>query len=55
MNTVNEWARNIFTVIIAVSFIEILMPAGSMEKYLRYIFSIFILASILMPLMQFVS
>lgn len=44
MNAVTEWVKNIFIIIVAVSFIEVLVPTGNMEKYVKYIFSLIILA-----------
>lgn len=54
MEAVSEWVKSVFTVIVAISFIEILMPPGNMEKYVKYIFSICILATILLPLAKMV-
>ena len=50
MEVIKEWVRNIFILILALSFIEMLLPSGNMRKYIRYIFSMAIMASILMPL-----
>ena len=50
MNEVFIWLQNIFLVIITLSFFQILIPDSSMAKYLRYIFSLVILAMILEPM-----
>lgn len=50
MEIVREWVRNIFIIIVAVTFVEILLPTGSMSKYLKFIFSLIIMAIILSPL-----
>jgi len=50
MELVREWVKNIFIIIIAVTFVEILLPPGSMSKYLKFIFSLIIMAIILSPL-----
>lgn len=50
MEIVREWVKNIFVIIVAVSFVEILLPAGNMRKYLKFIFSLVIMAIILSPL-----
>lgn len=55
MNAVTEWVKNIFIIIVAVSFIEVLVPTGNMEKYVKYIFSLIILATILAPLAKLVA
>jgi len=45
-----EWVKNIVIIIVAITFIEILLPHGSMNKYLKFIFSLIIMAIILSPL-----
>ena len=55
MNAVTEWVKNIFIIIVAVSFIEVLVPTGNMEKYVKYIFSLIILATILAPFAKLVA
>ncbi|MBP3384359.1 MAG: stage III sporulation protein AF [Firmicutes bacterium] len=50
MEVMKEWVRNIFILILALTFVEMLMPAGNIQKYIRYVFSMVIMASILMPL-----
>lgn len=55
MELMKEWIKNIFFLIIVLSFVEILMPAGNMEKYIKYIFSVTILASILSPLVNLLT
>ncbi len=54
MSTITEWVKDIFIVILSITFIEILMPEGNMAKYLRFIFSIIVLAVILSPISDFV-
>ena len=55
MSYVTEWVKNIFIIVVAVSFIEVLLPAGNMAKYVKYIFSLIILSSILAPLAKLVA
>lgn len=50
MEIVKEWVKNIFIIIIALSFIEILLPTNTMQKYIKFIFSLIIMATILSPL-----
>lgn len=50
MEIVKEWVKNVFIIIVAITFIEILLPHGSMKKYLKFIFSLIIMAIILSPL-----
>lgn len=50
MSIVSEWTKNIFILILTVNFVEILTPSGSLEKYVKYVFSLIILATILSPI-----
>ena len=50
MNVISEWVKNIFIIIVALTFVEMLLPDGAMEKYVKYVFSLVILATILSPL-----
>lgn len=50
MEIVKEWVKNIFIIIVAISFVEILLPTGTMSKYLKFIFSLIVMATILSPL-----
>jgi len=54
MSAVSEWVREIFIVILSITFLEILLPEGTMKKYVKFIFSIVIMAVILSPLEDFV-
>ena len=49
------WIRDILVIIISLSFFQILIPDSSMAKYLRYIFSLVILAVILEPVIQLLN
>lgn len=49
MEVMQEWVKNIFIFIIALTFIEMLMPSGQTRPYIKYVFSLTIMASILMP------
>lgn len=46
------WLRDIFLIIISLSFFQILLPDSSMEKYLKFVFSLIILAVILEPVIR---
>ncbi len=50
MEVIQEWVKNIFIFILALTFIEMLMPSGSIKPYLKYIFSLAIMASIIAPI-----
>lgn len=53
MTLISSWVKDIFLIILAVTFLEILIPESSMAKYLKFIFSIIILATILSPISYF--
>lgn len=44
-----EWVWNIFLMIAALTFVEVVLPDGSMQKYLKFIFSLMILGVIVYP------
>ena len=46
---VKQWVSSLFIIILALSFIEILLPDSSMEKYVKFVFSLVIMATILYP------
>lgn len=45
-----EWVRNIFILILALTFIEMLLPASRIQPYIRFVFSLAIMAAVLTPL-----
>ena len=47
-----QWVRDIFLIIISLSFFQILLPESSLGKYLKFIFSLIILAVILEPVIR---
>lgn len=47
---IKEWVRNIFILLLALTFIEMLLPSSKMQSYIRFVFSLTIMASILTPL-----
>ena len=49
MEQVYVWVRDIFLVIISLSFFQILIPNSQMVKYLKFIFSMIVLAIIVEP------
>ena len=50
MEVVQEWVRNIFIFILSLTFVEMLMPSGSIKPYIKYVFSLAIMASIIAPI-----
>lgn len=51
MEVMKEWVKNVFILILALTFIEMLLPTSRMEKYIKFIFSLIIMATILSPLL----
>lgn len=47
------WVKDIFLIIISLSFFRIPLPESSLEKYLKFIFSLIVLAVILEPVIRF--
>jgi stage III sporulation protein AF len=43
------WIKDIFLIIISLSFFQILIPDSKLEKYITFIFSIIVLAIITEP------
>ena len=50
MSVVTAWVRDLFIIILSITFLEILLPEGSLKKYVKFIFSIVIMAVILSPI-----
>ena len=49
------WVKDIFLIIISLSFFQILLPDSSLEKYIKFIFSLVILHVILEPVIRIVT
>lgn len=50
MEIMKEWVKNIFILIMALTFIELLLPDSRMEKHIKFVFSLAIMATVLSPL-----
>lgn len=48
-NQIISWSRDLFTIIVSISFLEILIPETSMKKYIKFIFSMIVLTVLLEP------
>ena len=55
MDQVLLWVKDVFLIIISLSFFRILIPESSMEKYLRFIFSVIILAVMIPPVISLIN
>lgn len=49
------WVKDIFLIIISLSFFQILLPDSSLEKYIKFIFSLVMLDVILEPVIRIVT
>lgn len=55
MEQVYIWVKDVFLVIISLTFFQILIPDSKMDKYIRFIFSLVILAIIAEPVIVLVK
>ena len=46
---VREWVLSVLVLVVTAAFFEGIFPEGSMSRYLKYIFSLILLAVILSP------
>lgn len=52
MEFLRTWVKDIFIIVVGLYFIEIVLPEGSMRKYIKFILSIMILGVVISPLTQ---
>lgn len=52
MGEIYAWVKDVFFIIISLTFFQILIPNSNMTKYLKFIFSLIILAVILRPIIN---
>ena len=52
MNAIMTWVREVFIIILSITFLEIMLPEGTIKKYVKFIFSIVIMAVILSPIIH---
>lgn len=55
MSEIFQWVRDIFIIIISLTFFQILLPDSTLAKYVKFIFSIIILIIILQPVITFLG
>ena len=55
MNSIFIWVSDVFLIIISLSFFEVLIPSSNMEKYLKLIFSLIIIAIVLEPIILMIE
>ena len=54
MSLITNWVREVFIIILSITFLEIILPDGSMKKYIKFIYSMVIMAVILGPFCNFI-
>lgn len=54
MEIVKEWVSNLFIVILTLSFLEILLPENSLGKYIKFIYSLVIMATVIYPIIYYI-
>lgn len=52
MEFLRIWVKDIFIIVVGLYFIEIVLPEGSMRKYIKFIFSVMILGVVISPLVN---
>ena len=55
MEVLKEWVSNLFIIILSLTFIEILLPDTSIAKYIKFIFSLIIMATVLYPVIMLIN
>lgn len=55
MEQLFTWVKDVFLIIISLTFFQILIPDSNMAKYLKFIFSLMILTVILEPLINLID
>jgi len=50
-----DWVWNIFMMTASLAFVELVLPEGNIQKYLKFIFSLIVLAVIIYPFGEVVS
>jgi stage III sporulation protein AF len=47
---ITNWVREAFLMILSITFLEILLPEGTLKNYVKFIYSLIIMAVLLGPL-----
>lgn len=55
MEQLFTWVKDVFLIIISLTFFQILIPDSNMTKYLKFIFSLMILTVILEPIINLID
>lgn len=49
----NEWLKSIIIIILLAAFVDLILPNRSMQRYVKVVISLFVLMTILTPIVQF--
>ncbi len=55
MSVLRELVRNVVVIILVTTFLEMLLPSGSMKRYVKVVLGVFILLTVLAPLSRFLK
>lgn len=55
MQEITNFVHDLFIMIVGVSFIEILMPEGNIARYVKYVISLSVLGTMLLPIVKFIA
>lgn len=55
MEQLFTWVKDVFLIIISLTFFQILIPDSNMAKYIKFIFSLMILTVILEPIINLID
>lgn len=55
MDWLSDWLRNIIAVILLAVFVELLLPSKAMQRYARLVVGLFVLLTILTPLLKMIQ
>ncbi|MEG6585630.1 stage III sporulation protein AF [Dendrosporobacter sp. 1207_IL3150] len=55
IDAVSDWIKNIIMIVLFASFLELLLPSSSMQKFIRVIIGLFITLAILNPIIDIIQ
>ena len=55
MEGLKEWVSSLFIIRMSLTFIEILLPNNSIAKYVKFIFSLLIMVTVLYPVILLIN
>lgn len=55
INNISSWAEQLIIAVIIATILEIILPKGNSKKYIKTIIGIYILYTIISPVLNFIS